>query len=561
MLQVIARGATPTMRLPRLCTLRAVELLKETLKNIEQLPAEPAPGGHQLEEAFAHRELLLVVLRYGGIEDIELEQHMVTLRRALLTFATHPSLSKYAAMMDAPWAFELVAELAKQCNRRQYVWEEIRSERDAVEELSASVLQTLQSEDAESQLPHMVVQLALIGCYGSLRVLPAPIPRVLQVIHSDLVAGKLSDQLPQRTALLLELLEQQIAQPAAQRKLQQNLPALPLVGVAGDPATVDSTSSRVSAQYEESPYPVWSELPIWIKELPPVGLAAMLQRCVPFSLSPEALGHAQQLDADAAATGTKINVLVAGGGTGLHPIATAKSITNAKVISLDLSSASLGFAIGKAKALGIPEENLSFMQGNLLQLPNSTFALAKGGVGFDYIESAGVLHHLASPAAGLASLVTVLRPGGFLYIALYSLASKKHTGCVAAKKVVAENRDIYNTTIQGMRQLRQKLMTMDGHEAFQTTWYSEFYDADGLRDKLLHESDDYTTLPKMAAMGETAGLEFLGLDLTSTMGGPPAEDMPSAEQMHDMNKWQTIENKHPALFTMMYRMYFRKPPS
>jgi hypothetical protein len=62
-------------------------------------------------------------------------------------------------------------------------------------------------------------------------------------------------------------------------------------------------------------------------------------------------------------------------------------------------------------------------------------------------------------------------------------------------------------------------------------------------------------------MGETAGLEFLGLDLTSTRGGPPAEDMPSAEQMHDMNKWQAIENKHPALFTMMYRMYFRKPPS
>jgi 2-polyprenyl-3-methyl-5-hydroxy-6-metoxy-1,4-benzoquinol methylase len=43
---------------------------------------------------------------------------------------------------------------------------------------------------------------------------------------------------------------------------------------------------------------------------------------------------------------------------------------------------------------------------------------------FDIVECAGVLRHMANPAAGLRVLKGLLTPGGWLYLGLYSTLAR-----------------------------------------------------------------------------------------------------------------------------------------
>ncbi len=96
-------------------------------------------------------------------------------------------------------------------------------------------------------------------------------------------------------------------------------------------------------------------------------------------------------------------VLVAGGGTGDATIFLAEQLkaSNAEVVHLDMSQASIALATRRAEIRGL--SNITWVHASLLDLP--TLGLGK----FDYINCSGVLHHLASPDAGLQALRSVLK--------------------------------------------------------------------------------------------------------------------------------------------------------
>ena len=88
--------------------------------------------------------------------------------------------------------------------------------------------------------------------------------------------------------------------------------------------------------------------------------------------------------------------LVAGGGTGDATIFLAEQLraTNAQIVHLDMSQASIAIAQQRAKIRGLA--NITWVHDSLLNLPML-------GLGeFDYINCSGVLHHLADPDAGFA---------------------------------------------------------------------------------------------------------------------------------------------------------------
>ena len=85
------------------------------------------------------------------------------------------------------------------------------------------------------------------------------------------------------------------------------------------------------------------------------------------------------------------------------------------MLAIDLSLASLGYAIRKTKELGFT--NLRYAQGDILALG--------GGKTFDIIDSSGVLHHLKEPLTGWRKLADLLRPGGLMHIGLYSAAARR----------------------------------------------------------------------------------------------------------------------------------------
>jgi SAM-dependent methyltransferase len=98
--------------------------------------------------------------------------------------------------------------------------------------------------------------------------------------------------------------------------------------------------------------------------------------------------------------------LVAGGGTGDATIFLAEQLraTNAQIVHLDMSQASIAIAQQRANIRGLA--NITWVHDSLLNLP----ALGLGE--FDYINCSGVLHHLADPDAGFNALRSVLKPAG-----------------------------------------------------------------------------------------------------------------------------------------------------
>jgi 2-polyprenyl-3-methyl-5-hydroxy-6-metoxy-1,4-benzoquinol methylase len=106
-------------------------------------------------------------------------------------------------------------------------------------------------------------------------------------------------------------------------------------------------------------------------------------------------------------------VLVAGGGTGDATIFLAEQLraTNAEIVHLDLSRASIAIAQERARLRGL--DNIRWVNASLLDL-------ASLGLGeFDYINCVGVLHHLADPDAGLRALLQAVRNGGGMGLMLY----------------------------------------------------------------------------------------------------------------------------------------------
>ena len=57
---------------------------------------------------------------------------------------------------------------------------------------------------------------------------------------------------------------------------------------------------------------------------------------------------------------------------------------------------------------------------------------------FDFIDTSGVLHHLADPWSGWRILLSLLRPGGPMQVGLYSELARRNV--VAARALIAERR-------------------------------------------------------------------------------------------------------------------------
>ncbi|WP_431855074.1 methyltransferase [Azospirillum sp.] len=199
-----------------------------------------------------------------------------------------------------------------------------------------------------------------------------------------------------------------------------------------------------------------------------------------------------------------LDVLVAGGGTGDATIMIAQQLADAgnpgTVTYIDLSDASRSIAEARAAARGL--SNLRFLRGSLLEL--------EGLGSFDYIDCCGVLHHLDSPPAGLASLERALKPGGGLGIMVY--APYGRTGVYPMQAAL-------RAMTQGMTPPDKVALARRLLGALpQTNWLNRnpfltdhrTSDAN-LYDLLLHSCDRPYTVPELAELAANAGLAVSAL--------------------------------------------------
>ncbi len=166
----------------------------------------------------------------------------------------------------------------------------------------------------------------------------------------------------------------------------------------------DNYLPQVRSQYEALPYPPCNPqddhkrlVQTWLEDLPMINHYCFAGR-------------------QSFANGFR--ALVAGGGTGDATIFLAEQLrhTDAHIVHLDMSQASIAIAQARAKIRGLT--NISWVHDSLLNLP--TLGLQK----FDYINCSGVLHHLADPDAGFRALLSVLLENGAIGLMVYATTGR-----------------------------------------------------------------------------------------------------------------------------------------
>jgi SAM-dependent methyltransferase len=242
-----------------------------------------------------------------------------------------------------------------------------------------------------------------------------------------------------------------------------------------------------------------------------------------------------------------LDILIAGCGSGRQSIETARRYPQARVLAIDLSLRSLSYALRKTRELAL--SNLDYAQADILHLPGIERT-------FDVIEASGVLHHLADPMQAWRTLLTRLRPGGFMRIGLYSELARRDI--VAARKFIAQGG--YKPTVEDIRRYRQELMAQPPESAPAGILTSgDFFATSACRDLLFHVQETRLTLPQIGAFIAETGLEFLGFQLDGRARHRYRTRFPNDHAMTDLAQWHAFEMENPATFSNMYQFWARRP--
>lgn len=324
-------------------------------------------------------------------------------------------------------------------------------------------------------------------------------------------------------APLAALFTQQFHEPRIEGRLRGAIPRL---------TVVDSAASKaVRSQYEEHPYPRWIHAPAVAQAS---NINALLRRQFPFAPIPP-LGSAGRLD-----------VLVAGCGTGMHSILVAQQYQNAAVLAVDLSLSSLCYAKRKTVELGL--RNVEYAQADLLHL----HAMERR---FDLIECVGVLHHLRDPVAGWKVLLGLLRPGGLMFLGLYSDLGRQDV--VAARNRLCGN--LLPIQAADIRLRRQEIMGEERTSEFEPFLSSrDFYATSACRDLLFHVQESRFTLPQLKAALTQLNLNLIGFMVEPEVSAAFARQFPDDPAMTNLEHWHAFETANPRTFSRMYQFWVQR---
>src|SRR5215467_14281139 len=312
--------------------------------------------------------LLRHVLESTTIRNVDLERLLTSMRAEFVRLATDGAAIRNLDDDAVPFC----CALAKQCFINEYVFAIKPEEAEDAERVRQKLVEALTQDSAvPPQWP------CVVAMYFPLHSLPN--------------AQALLDRA--WPAALTDVLAQQVREPSEERQYRDLIARL--TGID------DDVSVAVRGQYEENPYPRWVHA---ASASASITLDEHLRAQFPTAAF-HPLGSSGGID-----------VLVAGCGTGRHPIEVARKYRDARVLAVDLSLTSLCYA--KRKTPAALAERIEYAQADIVKLGSIERM-------FDLIEVSGILHHLADPIAGWRVLLGLLRPGGFMHVGLYSELARR----------------------------------------------------------------------------------------------------------------------------------------
>lgn len=433
--------------------------------------------------------LLGDVLTQATVRDMPLERFLTALRAALLAPA--------AADRIDTGVLEVLCALARQCFINEFVFAHTPAELVEVERLRTALADALAHGGPIP--PAWIAAFASYVALGSLENAPALLGRPWP-------------------AAVDAVLTQQLREPVRERQLRESIPRLTPID--------DAVSLRVQQQYEENPYPRWV-LPAPRREQ--LTVDEYLQREFPWR-------EAGKLDRSA------VDMLIAGCGTGYHPIAAARRYRGVHITAVDLSLASLSYARRKTEEARVT--GIAYAQADILRLGSVE-------ADFDVIDCSGVLHHLADPFAAWRALLGRLRPGGLMYLGLYSQLARRDI--YAARDFIAARG--YRPAPEDIRRCRQDLMDTPLRDLARRY---DFFSTSNCRDMLFHVEEHPVTLPEIAAFIEQHGLRLVGVEINPAVRALYRARFPADRAMTDLRNWHLFEIERPDTFIGMYVFWVQK---
>ena len=447
---------------------------------------------------FATSSLLNAMLASSPIPDAEIEILLTNLRSHLLKTVTTLILKESEAE-EAP---ALICSIAQQCFINEYVYFQTSEEIKCSHQLLIQLTKALESQKNISEILLMTV-----ACYFPL--------------HSVVGAEKLLQRKWSNNVKIL--LKQQIQEPLEELNLVASIPVLTTFE--------NQVSLVVQSQYHENPYPRWERLP-----------KDSSQKFInPYIKSKFPLSSFRLLSND------KIpELLVAGCGTGQHPIGTAHLIKGARILAVDLSMTSLAYAKRKTAELEI--DSITYAQADLLNL----LALDRT---FDVIESAGVLHHLENPFEGWEVLISLLRTHGLMRLGFYSEIARRDI--VRVRNLIIK--EGVGSSAQEIRDYRKYLLELKDSENYGFATSSlDFFSTSACRDLLFHVQEHRMNLKILAEFFKNHNLNFLGFDLDSNVIRSYKKRFPNDTSATNLDQWHIYEEENPDTFIRMYQFWVQK---
>ena len=307
-----------------------------------------------------------------------------------------------------------------------------------------------------------------------------------------------------------------------EKKLSSEMPMLDEI--------IDEVSSNVRQQYEQNPYPKWTDLksnyePLTISELVKKLKLKLTNDVINTVISPD--------------------ILIAGCGTGKQSINAASNYKNSNVLAIDLSLRSLAYAKRKTQELDI--NNIEYMQADILDLE-------KLDKQFDIIECGGVLHHMKDPMAGWQVLMNCLKPGGLMRVALYSELAREHI-VEARNETQRLGIGKKNFEIKSFRNMVAKLEKPHHQKIIET---SDFYDLSSFRDLVFHTQEHRFTIMQIEEMLSKLGMDFCGFEVKNEILIKFKLENKTGADLYNLEKWNLFEEMNKDTFMTMYSFWCQK---
>jgi SAM-dependent methyltransferase/tetratricopeptide (TPR) repeat protein len=435
-------------------------------------------------DVFISSALELTLMRGLGLETL-----LTHMRAALLVLVQSYGFDSGRFGDGIP---ALLCAIAQQCFINEYVYSQSDHETAQASRLRDMLAQKLAAGEG---VPPLL--LAAVAAYVPLHTIPG-VQSLLAADWSDAVAA---------------LLRQQVCEPLEELQDRRTIRVLTPVD--------DTVSLEVMRQYEENPYPRWTAAPLTASA----------------AKDKEYRGANDNAQAGPATT----DILIAGCGTGRHPIGAARAYPQARIVAADISRTSLAYALRKTREEGL--SNIDYVQADILKL---------GAIGmrFDRVEACGVLHHLADPRAGWRALLSLLRPSGVMRVGLYSEAARRSV--VEARRIIAARG--YRSSPEDIRALRQSIM----RERHAPLWRDmlekseDFYSTSGCRDLFFNVMEHRFTIAEIADFLREHALEFHGFEVDAATSAKFAQHYPAAGAVLDLRCWADFEAANPDTFRAMY---------